>query len=77
MRPGELVLVKKHILPHYGEPYNEKDEYVYGIVLEQPFIERNPDGPYSQWEYKRIRILMDGVIRTVSFHQVKKLEETS
>jgi len=76
VQPGDLVLVKKYTLPHYGEPYNDSDRYSYGIIIEQPFIEKHPDGLYNSWEYKKVRVLVDGEVRTVSIHQIKKIEKT-
>lgn len=75
VQPGDLVLVRKYSLPHYGEPYSESDRYVYGVIVEQPFIETHGEGQYNNWEYKRVRVLMEGEVRTVSIHQVKKIEK--
>ena len=75
VQPGDLVLVRKYPFPNYGEPYVESAKYVYGIIIEQPFIETHGEGPYDNWEHRIVRVMMEGVIRTVSAHQIKKIEK--
>ena len=74
MQPGDLVLLRKTELPVHGKSYLEKDRYVYAIILEQPFIEKYSTGPYPEWEYKRVKVLAEGEVKTVSFNLIKKVE---
>jgi len=75
VQPGDLVLVRKTELPVHGKSYLEKDRYAYAIILEQPFIEKYSTGPYPEWEYKRVRVLVEGQVKTVSFNLIKKIED--